>query len=511
MYSRDSAINAMPRHDHLHELLYLCWEEWQLPHDMHDANIITLRNNSDQNNCNNYIGISLLSVIWKVFPEMHQRCFINLLSESTQSQCSLRAAKSTGITIFMVKQLQKNREHMQLTPVYCFCRYDQSFDDINHKGQSCADCCFDVMISIFTRLLWISLIHVTIISFMWHACFMFYVIITNTMAYWYDGAALAAKRSPVIALFWCLIKFTTTTTTTRSLQAPWSDRMSSKPDKCDFKLPWGNEEWFYNMMALPSRLFHNKQGKTGGNPPTTLFGIFFPTLFWSRWSRRKSDCCWVEMNLATLTYWGHYQIAAGLRWIWPPSLVGDTTRLLLSWGESGHLHLLGTLPDCCWVEVNLATLTCWGHYQIAAGLRWIWPPSLVGDTTRLLLGWDESGHPHLLGTLPDCCWVEVNLATLTCWGHYQIAAGLRWIWPPSLVGDTTRLLLGWDESGHPHLLGTLPDCCWVEMNLATLTYWGHYHILNIGVSLSLYCCHTAWAHQKMVSSSIYIHMADYST
>ena len=34
------------------------------------------------------------------------------------------------------------------------------------------------------------------------------------MAYWYDGAALAATGSPVIALFWCLIKFTTTTTTT---------------------------------------------------------------------------------------------------------------------------------------------------------------------------------------------------------------------------------------------------------------------------------------------------------
>ena len=46
--------------------------------------------------------------------------------------------------------------------------------------------------------------------------FLFYVIITNTMAYWYDGAALAATNSPVIALFWCLIKFTTTTTTTNN-------------------------------------------------------------------------------------------------------------------------------------------------------------------------------------------------------------------------------------------------------------------------------------------------------
>ena len=44
-----------------------------------------------------------------------------------------------------------------------------------------------------------------------------FVIITNTMAYWYDGAALAATRSPVIALFWCLIKFTTTTIKTNGV------------------------------------------------------------------------------------------------------------------------------------------------------------------------------------------------------------------------------------------------------------------------------------------------------
>ena len=51
--------------------------------------------------------------------------------------------------------------------------------------------------------------------------FLFYVIITNTMAYWYDGAALAATRSPVIALFWCLIKFTTTTTTTLRMKVQY--------------------------------------------------------------------------------------------------------------------------------------------------------------------------------------------------------------------------------------------------------------------------------------------------
>ena len=35
------------------------------------------------------------------------------------------------------------------------------------------------------------------------------------------------------------------------------------------------------------------------------------------------------------------------------------------------------------------------------------------------------------------------------------------------------------------------DFCWVEVNLATITCWGYYQILNIGLSLSLsvqHCC-----------------------
>ena len=31
------------------------------------------------------------------------------------------------------------------------------------------------------------------------------------------------------------------------------------------------------------------------------------------------------------------------------------------------------------------------------------------------------------------------------------------------------------------------DCCWLEANLATLTCWGYYQILNIGVSVESEC------------------------
>ena len=53
---------------HLYELLCQCWEEGYVPQGMRDANIITLyKNKDDRSDCNNYRGISLLSVLGKVF------------------------------------------------------------------------------------------------------------------------------------------------------------------------------------------------------------------------------------------------------------------------------------------------------------------------------------------------------------------------------------------------------------------------------------------------------------
>ena len=52
----------------LHELLCLCWKEGAVPHDMHGAKIVTLyKNKGDRSDCNSYRGISLLSIVGKVF------------------------------------------------------------------------------------------------------------------------------------------------------------------------------------------------------------------------------------------------------------------------------------------------------------------------------------------------------------------------------------------------------------------------------------------------------------
>ena len=52
----------------LHEVLCKCWQEGAVPQDMRDSKIITLYNNKgERNDCNHYRGISLLSIVGKVF------------------------------------------------------------------------------------------------------------------------------------------------------------------------------------------------------------------------------------------------------------------------------------------------------------------------------------------------------------------------------------------------------------------------------------------------------------
>ncbi|XP_069196071.1 uncharacterized protein [Procambarus clarkii] len=47
----------------LHEILCLCWREGEVPQDMRDANIVMLyKNKGGRGDCNNYCGISLLSI-----------------------------------------------------------------------------------------------------------------------------------------------------------------------------------------------------------------------------------------------------------------------------------------------------------------------------------------------------------------------------------------------------------------------------------------------------------------
>ena len=121
---------------HLHELLSLCWKEGSVPQDMRDAKIVTLfKNKGDRSVCDNYRGISLLSIVGKIFARVVlSRLQVIADRVYPETQCGFRAGRSTIDMVFSVRQLQeKCREQNQ--PLYlAFVDLTKAFDLVSRSG-----------------------------------------------------------------------------------------------------------------------------------------------------------------------------------------------------------------------------------------------------------------------------------------------------------------------------------------------------------------------------------------
>ena len=120
----------------LHVLLCQCWQEGAVPQDMRDAKIITLfKNKGERSDCNNYRGISILSVIGKVFAKV---ILIRLqkLAERVypKSQCGFRAGRSTIDMVFSLRQLQEKCREQQMPLYIAFIDLTKAFDLVSRDG-----------------------------------------------------------------------------------------------------------------------------------------------------------------------------------------------------------------------------------------------------------------------------------------------------------------------------------------------------------------------------------------
>ena len=87
----------------LHDLLIKCWRKGSVPQDMKDSNIVTLyKNKGARNDCNNYRGISLLSVVGKLIARVIL-ARLQLLADRIypESQCGFRAGRSMKKTLLI--------------------------------------------------------------------------------------------------------------------------------------------------------------------------------------------------------------------------------------------------------------------------------------------------------------------------------------------------------------------------------------------------------------------------
>ncbi|XP_033120196.1 uncharacterized protein LOC117119470 [Anneissia japonica] len=117
---------------HLYDLLLLCWRTETIPHDMQDANIITLyKNKGDRRDCNNYRCISLLSVTGKAIAKVKAHLADRIYPEA---QCGFRPSRSTVDMIFPLRQLQEKCREQQMPLFIAFVDLTKAFHTISRAG-----------------------------------------------------------------------------------------------------------------------------------------------------------------------------------------------------------------------------------------------------------------------------------------------------------------------------------------------------------------------------------------
>ena len=100
------------------------------------ASKVTLhKNKGDRSDCNNYRGICLLSIVGKVFARVTLTHLQSLASQVyPDSQCGLRAGRSTVDMIFSLRQLQEKCREQQQPLFLAFVDLTKAFDLVSRSG-----------------------------------------------------------------------------------------------------------------------------------------------------------------------------------------------------------------------------------------------------------------------------------------------------------------------------------------------------------------------------------------
>ena len=129
-YNRDTIT------PHLHQLLLACWKHKEIPQNMRDANIITLyKNKGDKGDCNNYRGISLLSITGKAFARIIlKRLHVLAARVLPESQSGFRSGRSTIDMIFALRQVQEKCQEQNVPLHIAFVDLTKAFDTVSRSG-----------------------------------------------------------------------------------------------------------------------------------------------------------------------------------------------------------------------------------------------------------------------------------------------------------------------------------------------------------------------------------------
>ena len=120
----------------LTKLIHEIWIQESVPQEFKDANIIKLYKDGKRSICDNYRGISLLSIAGKIVARIILERLNSCLLDSiySESQCGFRKGRGTVDMIFSLRQVQEKARE-QNKPLYMlFIDLTKAFDTVNRKA-----------------------------------------------------------------------------------------------------------------------------------------------------------------------------------------------------------------------------------------------------------------------------------------------------------------------------------------------------------------------------------------
>ena len=121
----------------LTELIEEVWRTRKVPQDWRNATLIPLFKKKDRTQCNNYRGISLLSVPGKVLTLiLLERLQAIIEPQLLETQCGFRKGRGTVDQIWVVRQVVERATEYR-TPVFmCFVDLTKAYDSVNRQAMA---------------------------------------------------------------------------------------------------------------------------------------------------------------------------------------------------------------------------------------------------------------------------------------------------------------------------------------------------------------------------------------
>ena len=123
--------------DWLTELMQEVWRTRKVPQDWRNATLIPLFKKKNRTQCNNYRGISLLSVPGKVLTLILLGWLHSIIDpQLMETQCGFRKGRGTVDQIWVVRQVFERATECRTLVFMCFVDLTKAYDSVNRQAMA---------------------------------------------------------------------------------------------------------------------------------------------------------------------------------------------------------------------------------------------------------------------------------------------------------------------------------------------------------------------------------------